>query len=95
MNILFFDKELDYICSLREIMIGIKCRQLAPWRYPMPTWFISLLLGLSVLVVGLVIVAVFKRFRGDPVPYDSLLDGDDDTMHGMTTHMPDEVKHGV
>lgn len=61
----------------------------------MPTWFTTLLLGLLVLVAGLIIVAASKRFRGDPVPHDSLLDGDDDTMHGMTTHMPDEAKHGV
>lgn len=61
----------------------------------MPTWFTTLLLGLMVLVAGLIVVAVFKRFRGDPVPYDSLLDGDDDIMNGMTTHMPDEIRHGA
>lgn len=95
MSILLFDKEPNYICSLREIMVGIKYRQLTPWRYSMPTWFTTLLLGLMVLVAGLIVVAAFKRWRRDPVPYDSLLDGDDDTMNGMTTHMPDEVKHGV
>ncbi len=59
------------------------------------TWLQILSLLLILGVLGLIVLAIRKRFRGDPIPYDSLLDGDDDTMHGMTTQMPDEVKHGV
>ena len=59
------------------------------------TWLQILSLLLILGVLGLIVLAIRKCFRGDPIPYDSLLDGDDDTMHGMTTQMPDEVKHGV
>lgn len=59
------------------------------------TWT-QIAISLALLgALGVVIWAVVRRFRGDPIPYDSLLDGPDSTMGGITTQMPDELRHGA
>lgn len=59
-----------------------------------PIYAYPLIVG-TLTVVVLIIRKVPRQDPPDSIPFDSILDGEDSTMNGITTLMPDEAKHGT